>query len=176
MKKIIIVEGIDKVGKSILCQTIKDKLQCCTFSENRDNIDFSHLKAGQVTKQQHLLLNKLCFDKTYLFDRFHISEAVYGFLRRNYDKETNLKLFDSIDKRLANMCALLIYVKPTSLALSEKEHGSPLYKDLTLFDEFVALSRLPKIICNYNSFSNPELYEQILFEVGGTINDFCITI
>ena len=173
MKKIIIIEGVDRVGKSTLCEKIKEKLPCYTFSENRDNIDFSNLKAGQVTRQQHQLLSKLERNKIYIFDRFHISEAVYGYLKRNYDIIKDRKFFESIDNRLADMAAVLIYVMPTNIKEAEERHGCSLNEDLKIFSHFVSESKMQKIFCDYDSFENPELYELICNMIGGSQNEIC---
>ena len=124
---VIIVEGIDRVGKSILCEKLRkegykafhddykpDYKMLCTQMTHREANRIIDIKFSMVMQMIPL------FDNI-VFDRFHFTEYVY-----DYINGINFENYNGIDFALEMMKAKIILVKPEDLAKSSKEHGSTL--------------------------------------------------
>lgn len=100
-------------------------------------------------------LYKLYPDNKIIFDRFHLSNLIYGHINRQYNLNSAEENFFTIDKELANLDDVyLIKVNPTDLSRSSKEHGSDLSKHYDMFNKYFKLSNIPnKIECDYNSIN-----------------------
>lgn len=121
---VIIVEGIDRVGKTTLVEKI-----CQVTGYERFRDDFRYMTDenpyGNIqvnTEKINTLMNLIeqgLVDNVVL-DRFHFTEKVYGLYDRNYD---NVSMVD-VDKRLGKLDnVVLIWVQATSIERSSKEHG-----------------------------------------------------
>lgn len=158
---IIIVEGIDRVGKSTLCNLLSKELGIDVFK----NTSFYGKCLGK--KSEIELINQLinfveCTKQNIIFDRLHLSEFVYGMLDRGYVNTDIMK----VDDRLSKMDCILIYVKPTSVTESSKQHGSDLYFHEVAFDAFMKKTKIPSIICNYNTLQQTvDRVKQIVYNV-----------
>ena len=107
---LIIVEGIDRVGKTTLCNMLKDKLGFKIYKHKNDNFNYSKMDNDNETDKMLQLLDlyeQIGSDVNIVFDRFHWSDFVYGKIERNYNE----------DKA----------VQPTNLCESSKQHGRNLY-------------------------------------------------
>lgn len=147
---IIIVEGIDRVGKTTLCNMLSEKLNIPIFKDS--NIDSERDQVLQLEKMHSIIsYMETVGENDVIFDRFNWSEYVYGLADRDY---MSLEMLSSIQERLTHLGALFILVYPTDLERSEKEHGSQLsfhqYMFEKLFDSFV--DRAEVIPCDYNTF------------------------
>ena len=67
------------------------------------------------------------FDADVIFDRFHLSEYVYGMIERGYINNNVWK----IDERLASLNAIIVHVRPYDIESSSLLHG----KDLTEYED-----------------------------------------
>lgn len=159
---VIIIEGIDRVGKTTLCEMIEDRYrESVGFRRFRDDTRYihNHLNRQVNTEKINTLQNLLeaGFINNIILDRYHITEFVYGAIERSYK---NVDMYD-IDKRLADMAkkdtadeseeeidpgmsfdghiqndVVLIYVVPTDIKLSSEEHGYNLERHLKWYDDF----------------------------------------
>ena len=157
--RIIIVEGIDRVGKTTLVNKIVRELGFIKYHhmELYDKINSVDHEVTEIVETEKILstLSALITlkgkDINIIFDRFHISEYVYGSIERGYKNESISKF----DKMLAELGATLILVKPTDIESSSKQHGKNLKEYSSLFNECVENSLISdKIVCNYNNLNN----------------------
>ncbi|MDE7430592.1 MAG: hypothetical protein K2N34_01525 [Lachnospiraceae bacterium] len=182
---IIIIEGIDRVGKTTLSEMIEDRYA--------DNVEFrrfrcdtryvhNHLNREVNTEKINTLQNLMeqGFVDNIILDRYHITEFVYGAIERSYK---NVDMYD-IDKRLAEMDkkdtsdesveeidpgmsydghvhndVVLIYVVPTDIRNSSAEHGYNLERHLKWYNDFYDNTLIKKkITVDYET-----LYEALDF-------------
>lgn len=157
---VIIIEGIDRVGKTTLSEMIEDRYRdFMDFIRFRDDTRYihNHLNREVNTEKINTLQNLLevgLVDNVIL-DRYHITEFVYGAIERSYK---NMDMYD-IDKRLAEMDkkdtsseeeidpgmsfdghvqndVVLIYMVPTDIKMSSEEHGYNLERHLQWYNDF----------------------------------------
>lgn len=143
---IIIVEGIDRVGKTTLCNMIEESTGIKVFK----NESFYGKRFGAETEIE--LINELinvvsCIDCDIVLDRFHLSEYVYGVCDRGYN---NLDIM-RVDEMLSKLQCVLIYVKPTDVKVSSSMHGSSLSSHNALFDCVFKMSKIDKFSCDYTT-------------------------
>ena len=135
---IIVVEGIDRVGKTTLCDMIEERYRnVLDFMRFRDDTRYAHSHGDRLvnTEKINTLQNLMeaGFVDNIILDRYHITEFVYGGVERNYK---NIDMFD-IDERLSKMGAvILIYVVPTDVEKSSREHGVNLSRHLAWYNDF----------------------------------------
>lgn len=145
LPNIIIVEGIDRVGKTTLVNKIVEEYGYKIFKAELPELINGY---DEIIKMKAILsILKLLENDKIIFDRFHFTEYVYGALERDY---LNLDVI-SIDQELAKLNSLFIYMKPTDINKSSEEHGSDLTKHDVLFDALYLMSDIEKMKCNYNS-------------------------
>lgn len=149
---IIIVEGIDRVGKSTLIEKIKNETN---FHVYKDDCKFSFDKMDNDNETDKML--KILKMYSYgtpgvIFDRFHYTDFVYGCLERNYQFKNALINKDKIESQLKVLKACLILVEPTDVEQSSMQHGSDLRRHQTLFKMLFDESKLEKFVCNYETF------------------------
>lgn len=145
---IVIIDGIDRVGKTTLALLLEEKLNAKIF---KDAMVTGELSKDMVTEKIATVTNMLTLwpkNDIIIIDRFHISELVYGMLDRNYVNEYMVE----IDKKLARMDAIYIWVKPNDIKWSSEQHG----KDLSMHDKWfgsyfnqTAISK--KFCCDYTT-------------------------
>ena len=151
---IILVDGIDRVGKSTLCKMLSDELG---IPSNKDDTRYlgTHRDVVVNTEKINTFVNLIengCL-KDVIFDRFHLTEYVYSAVERGF---INKHMFD-VDKRLCNLndLVILIYVRPTDIVKSSVEHGKDLSEHDALFSTFYNLSKIQyKIKTSYNYFDD----------------------
>lgn len=152
---ILIVEGIDKVGKTILCNRLSKELNIPIYERPSGDSDykFDELKLGDVYAEQAALMSQLRkSNESKIFDRFHLSEFVYGKLNRNYYEKLNRVLFAMPDYMAYIANAILIYVRPADMNRSNIDHGSNQWKTLQEFDDIAQHSGITQIITTFNEF------------------------
>lgn len=148
MGKLIIVEGIDRVGKTTLCNKLSTELNIPIF---KDNCTYEGYNDKRVNyEKMNTIVNMLeqLEVQDFISDRLHLTEMVYGAFDREYDSSDLIK---SIDKRLSKLDVLLILVKPTSIEKSSKEHGGDLRRHERLFKILYDCSTLDKMSCTYDT-------------------------
>ena len=149
---VIIIEGIDRVGKTTLANLIKRKFDAKVFKDK--------MFVAEDMKDRTLITEKIAtivnmlklwpIDKMLVIDRFHLSEVVYGALDREYINND----MREIDNMLSEIKGIqLILVEPTDIEWSSNQHGNDLEKHKKLFDLVYEESKIKdKIKCNYEDF------------------------
>ena len=153
---IIIVEGIDRVGKTTLCEKLNNELSIPIY-KNKGIIKYSKMNNIEETDKMFKLLDmyELTKDFDVIFDRFNISDYVYGSIERRYDRSIARTNMEMINERLANFDdALLILVTPTDIERSSKEHGKDLKEYNDMFKDAFDGVYFRKIECNYNEIDD----------------------
>lgn len=137
---IIVVEGIDRVGKTTLCKMIEKEFDCLLFKDsmmkgleavpNRFKPDLAVSSMNTILNMYEALQISADFD--IVLDRFHATEYVYGTIERNYPLVHAKEYFNAIEDRLEEKYNyFFILVKPTNLEESSKNHG----KDLSMHEK-----------------------------------------
>ena len=157
---IIIVEGIDRVGKTTLCNKLKEELNISIY-KHVGVLQYNKMDNFNETDKM-LQLVELCrlTNSSIIFDRFHLTDFVYGILERNYDIDSAVDNFRLVDDAISELDDVyLIYVLPTNIEESSRQHG----KDLTIYNgEFYDLFKNSKIKnkwrCTYNTLGEAVEY------------------
>lgn len=150
---IIIVEGIDRVGKTTLCNKLEKSIRGFkTYKRAESDFDFSKMDNMNETDKIIQMLEIYSMNPGYIiFDRLHFTDFVYGMLERNYDYgEAKINL-EKIEDKLLELDTNLILVQPIDIKESSKQHGRDLKDYARAFDVLYNHSKLRKIMCNYNS-------------------------
>ena len=120
---IVVVEGIDRVGKTTLVKklekvgfvNLKDEFSIdsliTSFSDYSVGKCESFVKAAQALESQ---------GKNVVIDRLHLTEFAYGIVNRG---GTNQSAIWAVDMLLANLGAVLCYIRPTDIQLSNEKAG-----------------------------------------------------
>lgn len=159
MGNIIIVEGIDRVGKTTLCNLLLKELEDFKLIKYDSEIIKCKDRQNNYETDKSLLTLEVCkiFGGLALFDRLHLSDYVYGIVQRNYNKQEAYKNFQMIEQ-YANQNfknAILILVKPTDIKRSSEEHGRKLSEHEMWFEDIFELSKIKnKFSCNYNTLDD----------------------
>lgn len=153
---LIIVEGVDRVGKTTLCKKLQEECGFLIYNDPR----FLDLKTADPDTSMKVMLDKmysilyaiqkLGADKNIVVDRFHITEMAYGIADRKSKALEEIKYFIKFDEMLRAMDAHLIYVKPINIRESIQKHGSDLTVHNNLFEKAYAASTTNKIRTRYD--------------------------
>ena len=131
-QKLIIVEGVDKIGKTTMCGTLATHLDVHIYKRPSDEFDFTRLVCGGVGLETCKLLSHLRkTGASIIFDRLHLSEYVYGKINRHYDEMDNLCWFDAMEDFMQGLDVTLILGRPCDLGFTNRAHGS----DVRPYDE-----------------------------------------
>ena len=161
---IVIVEGIDRVGKTTLCNKFAEKGFKYFKDVYFDGVPITRRIASEKLRTT-LEFFKLFKDENIVVDRFHITEFVYGALERNYTSSE----VEFIDKELALLDAVLILVNPVNaedLDRASRVHGKDLTIHNSIFNTFYKVSSIKrKHICDFNSldFIVERLTESVIY-------------
>ena len=159
---LVIVEGVDRVGKTTLCTRLSEHLHIPIFKEELYTCG-KNWKADLVTEQLHAVIRlhkQLRFNL--ICDRFHLSELVYGYLERGYENKYMMEL----DKEMA-LDSILLFVKHSRpWEVQAKEHGKDQSKHEAMMDYYFGLSDIRyKFYCDYNSLDGAVKYTQTVLEL-----------
>lgn len=157
---IVVVEGIDRVGKT----TLANKLKASGFIYLKDEFvlpksfikDFKDYSVGKCDSFIALLKDLQSKGKNVVVDRLHLTELAYGHTKRN--GEVNEQACIALDMELASMGAYLCYVKPSDMELSNKLAGCNQEKIHEMFEFYYKLSSMKKIVCDYENIDNAVAY------------------
>lgn len=130
MPIIVVVEGVDRSGKTTVANALSKALNVPVFRNEEFGFENEYHGRGAVyeTQKMWLMLNMVeTFDADVIFDRLHLSEYVYGMIERGYINNNVWK----IDDRLSSLEAILVHVKPYDIESSSLLHG----KDLTEYED-----------------------------------------
>lgn len=155
MANIIIVDGIDRVGKSTLCQMLKEDFNFPIIKYDSKIIKVNE-RTNDYESDKTLLTLELCnsFDVSVIFDRLYFSDFVYGIIQREYDYKKAKYNFELIEKYINDTKnnVFLIIVVSTDIKRSSIEHGKNLSKHEQMFIKLFSDSTIKnKMICNYNN-------------------------
>lgn len=143
----VIVEGIDRVGKTTLVNRICEELGFKKYNI-RNQFPFGSQSHNVDVNEAIIGMMKVC-DCNVVFDRFHMTELVYGYCDRGYN---GIMSYYSINDELLHLKkCLLVLVKPTDIERSSREHGCDLTKHNELFEEMFECYHGKKIACDYNT-------------------------
>jgi hypothetical protein len=147
---IFIVEGIDRVGKTTLCNKLKDAFNINVFKGDCRYNGYSNRIANTERISEVTNLLEQGFLRNIIFDRFHATEYIYGITDRSY---SNFEMID-IDMRLSNIPEIIyIWVRSSDIIKSSEEHGSDLSEHECLFRDFYKRTYIPhKYNIEYSKF------------------------
>lgn len=149
---IVVVEGIDRVGKT----TLVDKLVDAGFISMKDEFlidkgfisNFSDYSVGKCESFVAIAKKLHIEGKNVVLDRLHLTEIVYGKEKRG---ETNLEACMAVDMALANLGAYLCLVYPSDIVLSNALAGEDQDLRSGMFDFYFKLSSMRKFACDFNT-------------------------
>jgi thymidylate kinase len=146
---IVIIEGIDRVGKTTLANKLCKELGFKKFSM-KNLFPFDNMPHNVEINNAIVEMLKLCEDKVDLvFDRFHMTELVYGLIDRKYDGTKAYGYINGILESLNN--TVLVAVKPKDIARSSKEHGKDLSKHEEMFEFLFEKYAGNKMLTSYDT-------------------------
>lgn len=163
---IIIVEGIDRVGKSTLCKMLSDELNIPLHKYN-GIVNYKDMKNIEETDKILSAINIIDETKSsIIFDRLNLTDYVYGVLERNYGIVAASRGLFLIDKKLSSLDdVFLILVEPVNVEKSSKEHGKDLTAHKKMFDEAFKESKIKnKWKCTYNTLSEAIMFIKTTIE------------
>lgn len=163
---IVVVEGIDRVGKTTLVNrlvkagfvSIKDEFVIDSFIKKFD--DYSVGKCESFVKAARELEAK---GLNVVIDRLHLTEYAYGHADRN--GFVNEQAIWAVDMMLAKMNAILCYVQPADIELSNKLAGKDQSKKYQMFQYAVAMTSMRTLTCDWNSLDRA--FENIMYYTYG---------
>lgn len=155
---IVIVEGIDRVGKTTFCEKLK-KLGFIYLKDEwnlNEEIKVSEVpiySIGKLDTTISLLRHLHNQGHNIVVDRLHITELVYG-IQSRYGN-VNEELVSKIDCILAEMKCCLVYVYPEDVQKSSAEAGIDLSSHEQLFRALITTSLISeKYYTKYSELDN----------------------
>lgn len=152
---IIIIEGIDRVGKTTLASKLSSELNIPVFKKDRicgneakdeEATAFNYGNAAGIVD----MWNWKGFKQDMIVDRFHWTESVYGQVDRGSSESKYYMVLIEERMLLRKDRYLMIYIRPTSIERSSEEHGKDLSEHLKRFDELATVTQLNLIVGDYN--------------------------
>lgn len=149
----IIVEGIDRVGKTTLVNLLKEKTGLPVLDDLYlyETKDMRKDKRVNVEKIKTIVNFARDVSDKFIVDRLHWSEMIYGYCDRGYD---NVVPVLDVEDELVKVGAKIILVVPTDIESSSKQHGKDLSKHAELFEAVFDDSKMKKFKCDYNTLSD----------------------
>lgn len=159
LPKIVIVEGIDRVGKTTFVNIMQNKygynLVSSKFNDTsyRNSVDIIKGKfLPEILETEKIwsvisVLKAIPPNSKIIIDRFHLSEYVYGKCDRNYINSS----WEQIDQALYELGSLLVYIKPTDIKWSSIKHGEDLSRHLYVFDQLLKITKLQTLTADHNT-------------------------
>lgn len=149
----IIVEGIDRVGKTTLVNLLKEKTGWPVLNDTYlyETEDMRKDKRVNIEKIKTIANFARDVNDKFIIDRLHWSEMIYGRCDRGYD---NIVPVLDVEDELVEVGAKIILVVPTDIDSSSKQHGKDLHKHAELFERMFDDSKMKKFKCDYNTLSD----------------------
>lgn len=175
---IIVVEGIDRVGKTTLVNSMVDwfsyepQLKFNVFKHDSDVFGYEDMDSDNETDKMIQLIEmvELC-DGNIIFDRFHLSEFVYGMCERDYMFSQAYRNMLLVDDKLKKCGAVMVYVKPTSISWSSAQHGMSLAKHNMLMEAAFGDSDMKKVETDFDCIQDDEKREDLIRHVRDRLTD-----
>lgn len=164
---IIIVEGIDRVGKTTLVNMLHD---VTGFPVYKNNTSFRLADMDNENETDKMIkMLQICqlTNANIIFDRFHWTDLVYGVIQRGYDYDIATKNKILIEDMLVEMGAMIILVKPTDVFESSKQHGKCLLRHDDLFNTLYDQSAMLKRSCNFQTLSSAKQWVISMLQLRG---------
>ena len=161
---IIIIEGIDRVGKTTLANKLSSKLNIPVFKKDRlagnDADDFDMVIANYGNAAGLVdMWNWNEFTQDIIVDRFHWTESVYGKCERHNNSPKYMSLIE--DRMLLKKEKyLMIFMVPTDIEWSSEQHGKDLSEHNEEFRKLFVKTKLEVICGNYNTIDDIVAYVQ----------------
>ena len=169
--KVVIVEGIDRVGKTTLINKLKKEVNFVQYEFKNYFKEYSREKEKlrntdfDLTRQLESRELLCCLswldalkdtDINIVIDRLYLSEYAYGLIYRSY----NNTLCAEIDKKIKELGIelLTVIIDPTNIDESIRQHGRDLYLIKGVFDSLKELTVNKLFICNYNELDKAVEY------------------
>lgn len=165
---IVVVEGIDRVGKT----TLVNKLVDAGFISLKDEFlldkslvdNFNDYSIGKCESFVKLAKELHQQGKNVVIDRLHLTEYVYGIVERG---GCNEKAVWMIDMMLACQGAVLCYITPSNWELTKELSGADQTQHAKYFDLAYGLSSMSHLKFTYEEIDtyadyltrNPMLYD-----------------
>lgn len=169
---IIVVEGIDRVGKTTIANMIQSSmsiepyLKFGLFKHDESFIRYDQMDSdNEADKMSQLLTIADTFNNNIMFDRFHLSDFVYGVINRGYKFSNAYSNMLSIDNRLSQMQSVLVYVRPVNLKRSSGEHGSSLEMHHRLMEAAFEDSFMNKIAVDYSVVEDDDYFYSMMDDI-----------
>lgn len=148
---IIVVEGIDRVGKTTLVNTLQ-KVTGFPVYKNCTSFKLEEMDSdNEADKMLKMLQVCELSGADMIFDRFHWTDTVYGCLQRGYNVKNAMANLKAVESKLNEMEAIIILVRPTNVNKSSAIHGSDLKAHSQMFDMLFNVSNARKIACDFNT-------------------------
>lgn len=179
---VIILEGIDRVGKTTLANMLSERFNIPIYKQeriggNEIQLNMGCRNSGRLMKSSNLLMNytRACtlvefwnwsgYNDNIIMDRFHWTEAVYSLVdRKSPEVMTMMKNVENEMLKQKDKY-LIIQVMPVDIKWSNRQHGSDLSRHQKEFDKLYEESKMNKYRCTYYS------YELAINEVERRLNN-----
>ncbi len=156
--KLIIVEGCDKTGKTTLVKEIQKRFGGEVIKKGNPD--------GDAYIDYIATIARLTTDKFYIFDRFYLSELVYGPLMRGMNWLDKSK-FENIEGYISKMQPVVIHAYNTEEFIHQKmkEDGEDYIEDddvkhvLRLFEAVIPNTKFP--VLKYKVGDGYDILDQI---------------
>jgi thymidylate kinase len=148
---IVLVEGIDRVGKTTLCNYLQNRgFKLMKFPRN------SNRKKEEERIKIKAIMDTLenFSDEDIVLDRLYLSEYVYGFADRGYIHDVSDFL-----EQAQKMGIVHVIVNPTDLDKSSEEHGTDLELHALMFKRCV--STLNRFNCHVVECDYKNMMEKV---------------
>lgn len=157
---IVIVEGIDRVGKSTFCKELSKDTYWPVYKHDNKWFNYELMDNMNETDKMLQLLDlydslneQLIVGSGIIFDRFHFSDFAYGCnARKDYNESVAFDNFVSIEKRLLAMreTVVLVFMYDSNGTMRASiEHGSSLDEIDKSMRRLYKASKLRKIMVEY---------------------------
>lgn len=160
---VIIIEGIDRVGKTTLANKISEEFDVPIYKQDRiggNFVNLSRSRSGNISAYINILDNYVRaktlvdfwnwsgFTQNIIMDRFHWTEAVYSLVDRDCLLQyENMKLIEKSMLEHKDKY-MVIYIAPTDIKWSSRQHGKDLARHNEEFNRLYKDSKLNKYMCS----------------------------
>ena len=166
---IIIIEGIDRVGKNTLANMLSERFGIPIYKQeriggNEIQLNITVRNSGRLQKSSNLLMNYtrartlvdfwnwVGYTNNIIMDRFHWTEAVSSLVDRHSPEVRTM--MENIEAEMLKQKDkyFIIQVMPIDIKWSSRQHGSDLVRHQKEFDDLYNKSKLNKYRCTYYSY------------------------
>lgn len=152
---IIIVEGVDRVGKTTLCNKLHEELGFEIFHDeykpkyiSPDYIPYTPVVNEIVNMKFNILLQFIKKFDNIIIDRCHLTEYAY-----DYQRGVIYHGFSEIDEQLSKLDTYLVMVASEDIKKSSEEHGCDLRVTEMIFKSLFYSSKIKeKFVVKYSKF------------------------